>query len=285
MSGKILLVEDGTKKGRQIWEALKTYGREVLWCSSEPVGPYDPLLGQPMYQIDPERLDRAPEEEDITLINLADIAIAFVEQTSQYDEAELTVEVLTREGIVCVGFSSQGEHNGTLAQAGAPIVRRKEALVSSLKTVMKEANRLVEVNQNDSSGLKALTVYQPSGWAIFHGKDFENRAWPALVRGTIAIHTAAEQPPQAYENFAAFIAAIPNTAKVPPYAELPKGKIIGLVDIVDCADKGESPWFEGTHGFKLANARLLPSPIACKGYRRFWRVSRAIEAKVRQQLA
>ena len=33
--------------------------------------------------------------------------------------------------------------------------------------------------------MKALSVKQPWAWAIFHGKDVENRDWPTNVRGPV----------------------------------------------------------------------------------------------------
>jgi hypothetical protein len=39
--------------------------------------------------------------------------------------------------------------------------------------------------------MKALTVQQPWAWAIFHGKDIENRTQLWTYRGPLAIHAGA----------------------------------------------------------------------------------------------
>lgn len=39
--------------------------------------------------------------------------------------------------------------------------------------------------------MKALTVQQPWAWAIFHGKDIENRTQLWSYRGPLAIHAGA----------------------------------------------------------------------------------------------
>lgn len=45
---------------------------------------------------------------------------------------------------------------------------------------------------------------------------------------------------------------------------LPRGAIVGLVEIVDCIRASTSPWFEGPYGFVLQNPRAI-SPIPCRG--------------------
>jgi len=38
--------------------------------------------------------------------------------------------------------------------------------------------------------MKALSLSRPWAWAMFHGKDIENRTWPTSYRGRIIIHAA-----------------------------------------------------------------------------------------------
>jgi hypothetical protein len=45
---------------------------------------------------------------------------------------------------------------------------------------------------------------------------------------------------------------------LPPFADLERGGIVGEAEIVDCVRESASPWFFGTYGFVLRNARALP---------------------------
>jgi hypothetical protein len=47
-------------------------------------------------------------------------------------------------------------------------------------------------------------------------------------------------------------------------AALEKGGIVEEAEITDCVDHHDSPWFEGSYGNVLANARPLPF-IPCRG--------------------
>jgi len=38
--------------------------------------------------------------------------------------------------------------------------------------------------------VKALSLTQPMAWAIFHGKDVENRRWSTKFRGRVYIHAS-----------------------------------------------------------------------------------------------
>jgi hypothetical protein len=45
---------------------------------------------------------------------------------------------------------------------------------------------------------------------------------------------------------------------LPQKSELPRGGIVGEVEIADCVTEHSSPWFTGPYGFVLRNARILP---------------------------
>lgn len=195
---------------------------------------------------------------------------------------------LTARGIVCIGTSRDGRCLDELAGAGAVMTCALSDLPAKLPDFMVEAKRLVEENQNDpASGLKALTLRQPWAWTVFNTtKDVENRQWPAKVRGTIAIHAADEQPAGVYERSKTFIRKVLHSrghfgVRIPSEDKLPKGAIIGLVDIVDCVTDSRSVWWEGPIGFKLANPRRLPRPIPCRGKRRFFTVPKDVEEQIR----
>ena len=50
------------------------------------------------------------------------------------------------------------------------------------------------------------------------------------------------------------------------------GAIIGEVDITNCVDKSDSPWFVGKYGLVLANPVLYDKPIPYRGQLGFFEV-------------
>lgn len=108
----------------------------------------------------------------------------------------------------------------------------------------------------------ALSVRQPWPWGILvAGKEIENRTWWTAVRGPIALHAGLGMTRAEYEDFLSTCHTIsyerpfPAGLTLPPFKELPRGGIVGVVDIVDCVTSHPSPWFFGPYGFVLANAR------------------------------
>lgn len=141
--------------------------------------------------------------------------------------------------------------------------------------------------------MRCLTVMQPWAWAIFHGKDIENRTQLWSYRGPLAIHAGqrlsdrgAADPRihRATMHWQREIADRPG-APVPRLRdELVYGAILGVVELVDvhpdagcCKPWGESAYVE--HGGRerrrithlvLENPRLLAEPIPCKGLLGLW---------------
>lgn len=121
----------------------------------------------------------------------------------------------------------------------------------------------------------ALSIRQPWVWAILHaGKDIENRSWPTRIRGRICIHAATrmtEGEVFEFDNLVAFDWGI----TAPEYEDLPRGGIVGTVEIVGCVKHHPSRWMFGPWGFVLRNPQPVPF-IPCKGRLNFfdWRASR-----------
>ena len=117
----------------------------------------------------------------------------------------------------------------------------------------------------------ALSIRQP--WAsliLLAGKDIENRTWEARVRGPILIHAAKGMTKREYREAMDFARAINpwginnllderiiNFDSLHP-DNLPRGGIIGSVNLVDCVQRSDSPWFQGPYGFALRDPRRLP---------------------------
>jgi ASCH domain len=107
----------------------------------------------------------------------------------------------------------------------------------------------------------ALSVRQPWAWAIIYGgKDIENRNWRAhcLIRrrGRIAIHSPQCMPKLEYESARKFMLLLGIECPAP--LDLPRGGIIGSVEIVDVVTASKSPWFAGRYGFVLKDPRPHP---------------------------
>ena len=121
--------------------------------------------------------------------------------------------------------------------------------------------------------MKALSIRQPWASLIVLGfKDIENRTWATRQRGTILVHASKGMTYDEYADAIEFamvaIRSDPRNAGSAKtrtlrelgfaFADLQRGGIIGTVDIVDCVNKSESPWFVGDFGFVLSNPKPLP---------------------------
>jgi hypothetical protein len=92
---------------------------------------------------------------------------------------------------------------------------------------------------------KILTVRHPWAWAIIHGgKDIENRSWVPTggYRGPVIIHAGRALDREDYDLVAKLC-----TSDVPEHDLFweNRGKIIGMVNVVDCVQEHSSPWAEG----------------------------------------
>jgi len=111
--------------------------------------------------------------------------------------------------------------------------------------------------------MKAISISQPMAWAIFHGKDIENRKRATNVRGRVMIH-ASKKFNEEYYNWIVdnrLCTDIPS----PDSAEFVRGAVIGEVDLIDCVKNHNSLWFSGPYGFVLSNPKEYKKPLPCKG--------------------
>jgi hypothetical protein len=116
--------------------------------------------------------------------------------------------------------------------------------------------------------MRALSIRQPWAWLILHaGKDIENRDWrprnPALrFRGTCLIHAGIAVQPIS-DKVRAWVRQT-SGIDLPRFDELPRGGIVGQVDVIDVVSSSSSLWFEGSCGLVLVNPKPLPFR-ACRG--------------------
>jgi hypothetical protein len=121
--------------------------------------------------------------------------------------------------------------------------------------------------------MMALSIRQPWASLILKcGKDIENRTWSTRYRGRILIHAAKGMTRGEHMDAIMFAvdaikrdsakASFTTRVKLKDlgfnYEHLPRGGIIGSVEIVDCVQESESPWFVGPYGFVLRDPQPLP---------------------------
>ncbi len=107
----------------------------------------------------------------------------------------------------------------------------------------------------------ALSVRQPSAWAIIHGgKDVENRSLGSIRAGRmgpgrIAIHAAIGMKQDEYDYLVWRWQR--DGVAVPRPDALPRRAIIGTVEVVGVVTRSDSVWFGGEAGL------LLRDPVPC----------------------
>jgi hypothetical protein len=106
-----------------------------------------------------------------------------------------------------------------------------------------------------------LTIRQPWASAVLHaGKDVENRTWATEYRGRLWIHAGLAKgraEPDAWaEAHGLWL----------PEERLPRGVIIGSVQLVDIVQDADSPWALADHyHWVLRRPRVLVRPVKWKG--------------------
>jgi hypothetical protein len=140
--------------------------------------------------------------------------------------------------------------------------------------------------------MRTLSFWQPWCWAITHlGKDVENRVWRTNYRGPLLIHAAQRKP--TFAECSSFLDVAKHAIGAGAIfkrvfelsrqlgcaetalalRELPRGGIVGRVDVVGCVELGDSPWaFDDQYQWLLANAEPLPF-FEVKGQRGFFDVT------------
>jgi hypothetical protein len=142
-------------------------------------------------------------------------------------------------------------------------------------------------------GVPALTIKNPWPVAICHpveavAKRIENRPWPAPVSvSTVLIHAGAGYDPFGVQ-FLRLRAGIDPSTAVP-------SAIVAVADIAYCCDAsrytdtvvcGCGTWAAaGQYHWRLANVRVLPFPVPCKGAQKLWHPKPAVVDAVARQLA
>ncbi len=129
--------------------------------------------------------------------------------------------------------------------------------------------------------LKVLTVRQPFASLIMAGiKTTENRTWRTNYRGRLVIHAGARDDRQAVLRHAHLLGGHrttregdcePSQAHRAPLPYLPRGALLGTVELIDCVRDSESEWaIAGNWHWLLADPRPFNAPIPAKGKLGLW---------------
>jgi hypothetical protein len=113
----------------------------------------------------------------------------------------------------------------------------------------------------------AISVRQPWAWALFRGKDVENRLWKTNYSGDLLIHASMKFDGDGLKWIKKHF---PNL--IPEFTEFRHGVIVGKVTMTDCVVAHSSPWFAGPYGHVYTNPIEFSKPIPFKGALKFFDV-------------
>jgi hypothetical protein len=115
--------------------------------------------------------------------------------------------------------------------------------------------------------MKALSVQQPWAWALFLGKDVENRTWKTDFRGDLLIHASSKFDNEGYNWIKKHFPQLLIEVQI-----FPTRCIIGKVTMIDCVVSHPSPWFAGPYGFVCKDPIEFKKPIPFRGALKFFDV-------------
>jgi hypothetical protein len=127
--------------------------------------------------------------------------------------------------------------------------------------------------------VKCITIRQPWASLIVAGiKDIECRTWATSHRGLLYIHAAAARPDG--DGWEEFLGEEPPPGRLPAWADLPRGVILGSVQLVDCVAAADAPaevlasLWAADEGWLwlLRDPRPLRRPVPCRGALGLWQL-------------
>lgn len=123
--------------------------------------------------------------------------------------------------------------------------------------------------------MKVLTIKQPWATLIMQGnKRFEFRSWKTKYRGDLLIHAGKGIDKKSIERLKKYLPE-----------QLPSGKILGKVKLVDCIKCDEEfknmclkenkdvyakSSFDETYAWEIKDVEVFENPIDAKGKLSFW---------------
>ena len=137
---------------------------------------------------------------------------------------------------------------------------KEETFIRNIYIILKKYRKLVS--------MKLLAVKQPWASLICLGiKDVENRTWrqDSLVGGKLLIMSCKKNEVLNTTNtrWKEEYLSLVDKGKVPSLDSLPKGKIIGYVDVAAIVEESDSVWSADASHYKyvLKNAHLFKTPL------------------------
>ena len=126
---------------------------------------------------------------------------------------------------------------------------------------------VLRLQEAGCSTIKALSIRQPWAWLIlWAGKDIENRSRRFNFRGRFLVHASSGMTRNEY--LAAMLFLQQRGLPVPEglvFEDLKRGGIVGSVELIDCFETSESPWYMmGQKALVLNDSEPLPF-IPCTG--------------------
>ena len=130
--------------------------------------------------------------------------------------------------------------------------------------------------------MKAITVYQPYAYAIIAGlKQYETRPRKTHIRGRVAVHAGRLDEVHATKHLSGndFWALM---AEIGGKTDLPRGAVLGTVEIVDCVPVEEivhtlsererllGDYSPGRFAWVLRNPVAFSAPVPAKGKQGWW---------------
>jgi len=112
-------------------------------------------------------------------------------------------------------------------------------------------------------------------------KTIENRDWNTHYRGPLLIHASATFEEDALDYWYGKVGSVLEMAVPMDEKAYARKAIVGICDLVDVVTESSDPWFCGTYGFVLANARPI-EPIPYRGQLKLFSVAKSL---VEEQLA
>lgn len=107
--------------------------------------------------------------------------------------------------------------------------------------------------------MKALTIQQPTPWAITHlGMDLINRRFSTTFRGRFLLHAGAEFDQAFYQRLLEMKRHHPEWPDIPSMSKFSRAGVVGTAVLRDCVQASDSPWFTGPFAFTLIGIQTLP---------------------------
>lgn len=142
--------------------------------------------------------------------------------------------------------------------------------------------------------MKALTLWRPWPWAIFHAKHnpkrIENRPWrpwPSIVDKVIVLHAGKTFDKPNVDGVLELTRTLVLPASATDLGLIGVATVRGVAACeAECEQFmiGQSEWFSGPYAWLLSDVHAFPEPIPCDGKQGLWDVPAWAMAKVREAL-